>query len=285
MDGTGELAEMLRSWRSRLAPAQVGLPAHAARRTQGLRREELAVLAGVSIDYIVRLEQGRASTPSAQVCVALARALQLSDTEQAYLLQLAGHATGQGRISRLVPASVRRLLDRLDDNPIAVHDAMWTLMSWNTMWAALMGDPSALDDKERNVVWRYFTHRPNRSVFTGAERDAFETSIVADLRLTAGRYPDDPQLHTLIQQLRRVSDTFRTHWDTRLVADHAHAAKTIEHPEVGRIELDCDVLTTRNGELRIVVYTAQPDTEAATKLALLATIGTQAMTPTSAGTV
>ena len=283
MDGS-ELAEMLRSWRSRLTPAQAGLPAHAARRTQGLRREELAVLAGISIDYIVRLEQGRASTPSAQVCVALARALQLSDTEQAHLLQLAGHASGRGRISRLVPASVRRLLDRLDDNPIAVHDAMWTLISWNRMWAALVGDPSGLDDKDRNVVWRYFTHRPTRSVFTPAEQDGFETSIVADLWLTAGRYPDDPQLHTLIEQLCRVSDRFRTHWDAHLVADHAHAAKTIEHPEVGRLDLDCDVLTTRHGDLRIVVYTAQPHSEAASKLALLATIGTQQMAPASAGT-
>lgn len=284
MNGTGELAEMLRSWRSRLTPSQAGLPAHAARRTQGLRREELAVLAGVSIDYIVRLEQGRASTPSAQVCVALARALQLSDTEQAHLLQLAGHASGQGRISRLVPASVRRLLDRLDDNPIAVHDAMWTLMSWNTMWAALMGDPSALDDKDRNLLWRHFTHCPTRSVFTPAEQDGFEISIVADLRLTAGRYPEDPQLHTLIQQLRRVSETFRSHWNAHVVADYAHAAKTIHHPEVGKLELDCDVLTTRHGDLRIVVYTAQPDSEAATKLALLATIGTQAMAPASART-
>ena len=110
MDGTGELAEMLRSWRSRLAPAQVGLPANAARRTQGLRREELAVLAGVSIDYIVRLEQGRASTPSAQVCVALARALQLSDTEQAYRhrqlvepVRRYGHGWGRpGRVPRSV---------------------------------------------------------------------------------------------------------------------------------------------------------------------------------------
>jgi hypothetical protein len=243
-----------------------------------------SVLAGVAIDYIVRLEQGRASTPSAQECVALARALQLSDTEQAHLLQLAGHASGHGRISRLVPASVRRLLDRLDDNPIAVHDAMWTLMSWNTMWAALMGDPSALDDKDRNLVWRHFTHRPTRSVFTPAEQDGFETSIVADLRLTAGRYPEDLQLHTLIQHLRRASETFRSQWNAHVVADYAHAAKTIHHPGVGKLKLDCDVFPTRHGDLRIVVYTAQPNREAATKLDLLATIGTQAMAPASTRT-
>jgi hypothetical protein len=127
-------------------------------------------------------------------------------------------------------------------------------------------------------------HPPPDPQRVHSQQDGFETSIVADLRLTAGRYPDDPQLHTLIEQLCRVSDRFRTHWDAHLVADHAHAAKTIEHPEVGRLDLDCDVLTTRHGDLRIVVYTAQPHSEAASKLALLATIGTQQMAPASAGT-
>jgi transcriptional regulator with XRE-family HTH domain len=284
MAGTGELAELLRRWRGRLTPAQAGLPAGAARRTPGLRREELAVLAGVSVDYIVRLEQGRASAPSAQVCVALARALRLPDVEQAHLFQLAGHAVGHGRIGRLVPASVRNLVDRLDDYPVAVYDAMWTLIAWNTMWAALMGDRSDLNERERNVVWRHFTHGPTRSVFTPAEQDDFERSTVADLRLTAGRYPDDPRLHDLIEQLCQVSDSFRAQWAARPVADHTHATKTIEHPEVGRLELDCDVLTTRRGDLRIVVYTAEPASEAETKLALLATIGTQTLTSANAST-
>jgi transcriptional regulator with XRE-family HTH domain len=284
MDGIGELAELLRGWRGRLTPAQAGLPASAARRTPGLRREELAVLAGVSIDYIVRLEQGRASTPSAQVCAALARALRLSDVEQAHLFQLAGHAVGHGRISGLVPASVRGLVDRLGDHPIAVYDAMWTLITWNTMWTALMGDRSALDEQDRNVVWQHFTHRPTRSVFTSAERDDFEISTVADLRLTAGRYPDDPRPHALIERLCRVSESFRTRWATRQVTDHTHATKAIEHPDVGRLELDCDVLTTQRGDLRMVVYSARPDSESASRLALLAAIGTQTMAPVSTST-
>lgn len=251
------------------------MAASAARRTPGLRREEVAVLAGVSIDYIVRLEQGRASAPSAQVCVALARALRLSDVEQAHLFQLAGHAVGHGRISRMVPASVRRLVDRLGDNPIAVFDAMWTLITWNTMWAALMGDRSALDEQDINMMWGYFAQQPTRTVFSPTDRDAFEISTVSDLRLTAARYPDDPRVRTLIEQLHRVSESFRDRWATHQVGDHAQAAKTIEHPEVGRIELDCDVLTTQRGDLRIVVYTASPDSEAESKLALLGTIGTQ----------
>jgi len=278
MDDTGELARMLRTWRARLAPAQAGLPAHADRRTPGVRREELAVLAGVSIDYVVRLEQGRASAPSAQVCVALARALRLSDVEQAHLLQLAGHAIGRGRVGRLIPASVRRLTDRLDESPIAVFDAMWTLLSWNRMWAALMGDPSTLDEKDRNVVWRYFTKPSGKIEFTPAEREDFETSTVADLRLTAARYPDDPRLRTLIEQLCQVSDKFRIRWEARAVSEHVHAVKTVRHPEIGALRLDCDVLSTQQGDLRVVVYTAAPDSEAASKLALLATIGTEVVT-------
>ena len=278
MDDTGELARMLRTWRARLAPSQAGLPAHADRRTPGLRREELAVLAGVSIDYVVRLEQGRASAPSAQVCVALARALRLSDVEQAHLLQLAGHAIGRGRVGRLVPASVRRLIDRLDESPIAVFDAMWTLLSWNRMWAALMGDPSALDEQDRNVVWRYFTHPSGKIDFSPAERENFEAATVADLRVTAARYPDDPRLHTLIERLCLASDNFRARWEARAVAEHVHAVKTVRHPEVGALELDCDVLSTQQGDLHIVVYTAAPDSPAASKLALLATIGTEVVT-------
>src|SRR5438477_8620329 len=199
---------MLRGWRDRMTPAQVGLAVNAPRRARGLRREELAVLAGISADYLVRLEQGRASAPSAQVCAALARALQLSDPEQAHLFQLAGHADGSGVISSQVPASVRRLLDQLDDHPIAVYDAMWTLISWNRLWAALLGDPSALDERDRNVLWRYFTGGPSRVTHNAAEQAAFEASTVADLRTAAGRYPDDRRLGSLITDLCRASDRF-----------------------------------------------------------------------------
>jgi len=268
---------MLRTWRDRMTPAQVGLAVNAPRRAQGLRREELAVLAGISADYLVRLEQGRASSPSAQVCAALARALQLSDPERAHLFRLAGHADGAGVASRLVPASVRRLLDQLDDHPIAVYDAMWTLISWNRLWAALMGDPSALDERDRNVVWRQFTDGSSRVSHTPAERAAFEASTVADLRTTAGRYPADRRITALVEDLCRASERFRTLWAAGTVADHEQSTKVIEHPEVGRVELDCDVLATQRGDLRVVVYTARPGSDAQTRLDLVGAIGTQAM--------
>jgi transcriptional regulator with XRE-family HTH domain len=279
VSGTADLGPILRAWRDRTAPTHVGIAVNAPRRTRGLRREELAVLAGISADYLVRLEQGRASAPSAQVCAALARALQLSDDEQAHLFRLAGHAGGTGVISRQVPASVRRLVDQLADHPVGVSDTMWTLISWNRLWAALLGDPSGRDERERNVVWRHFTGTPGRVVHTPAQRDAFEESSVADLRTATGRYPDDSRLRSLVADLRRESVRFRELWETYTVGAHEQATKAVEHPRVGRLELDCDVLTTQRGDLRVVVYTAPPGSEAREKLDLLGAIGTQSMAP------
>ncbi|WP_434598943.1 helix-turn-helix transcriptional regulator [Streptomyces sp. A5-4] len=275
MTASGELAAVLRVWRERLTPRQAGLPANTARRTSGLRREELAVLAGVSADYIVRLEQGRASAPSAQVCAALARALQLSDTEQEHLFHLAGHATGGDRISQLVPASIRRLVERNPDRPLAVFDAMWTLLVWNPMWAALMGDPSQLRETERNVLWLHFTGLSDCHVRRSGNTEAFEASMVADLRRSAGRYPDDPQLRQLIAQLNQDSAQFREIWKRHEITEHGPTVKSIAHPDVGRLDLDCDILNAQRGDLRIVMYTAEPGSESDSKLALLATIGTQ----------
>lgn len=278
MNTSGELGTILRVWRERLTPKMTGLPTNTARRTSGLRREELAVLAGVSVDYIVRLEQGRASAPSVQVCAALARALQLSDTEQEHLFHLAGHATGTEHISRLVPASIRRLVDRTNDRPVAVFDAMWSLLLWNPMWAALMGDPSQLQETQRNVLWlHYIGFSDCHHVRKSADTEAFDASMVADLRRSAGRYPDDTQLHQLITRLHEESEQFRSLWQRHEIAEHGPTVKSIAHPDVGRLDLDCDVLTTQRGDLRIVMYTAEPGSESDSKLALLSTIGIQHM--------
>jgi transcriptional regulator with XRE-family HTH domain len=279
VDTATELGTLLRGWRDRLAPADVGLAGSAPRRAAGLRREEVAVLAGISADYVVRLEQGRVASPSAQVCAALARALRLSDDEQAHLFRLAGHATGNGALSRLVPASVGRLLDQLDGNPVAVYDAMWTLLRWNRHFTALHGDPPGHDDpRGRNVLWRHFTGLPTRVRHTPAELVDFETSMVADLRAAAGRYPRDRALAALVDDLIEASPRFGTLWSQPTVVHHDQDHKIFDHPEVGPVEVDCDALTTQRGDLRVVVYSAAPGTDAHTKLALLATLGTQRLT-------
>ncbi|MFI6341380.1 helix-turn-helix domain-containing protein [Streptomyces sp. NPDC050535] len=130
-------------------PTAAGLTLNAPRRAPGLRREELAVLAGISIEYVVRLEQGRTSNPSAQVCLSLGRALHLSDEEQAHFMRLAGHAADPHRVPRLIPGSVYRILDRLTDHPLSAYDATWQLLHWNPLFAATFGDPTALDADNR----------------------------------------------------------------------------------------------------------------------------------------
>jgi len=284
---SNELGASLRRWRDRLSPDAVGLPARRQRRSPGIRREELATLAGLSVDYVTRLEQGRATSPSAQVLAALARALQLTVDERDYLFRVGGQVVpGSGRMSSHVTPGIQRLLRRLDEFPVSVHDAAWTLIAWNPLWATLMGDPSDLHGHQRNLLWRCFTAPPRdgdpvsiggRVVRTAAEQGAFERAAVADLRAAVGRWPDDPGLRLLVTDLRRTSGRFTELWDSRAVGAHAADRKTILHPEVGRIGVDCDVFTAAGSDLKVIAYTVEPGSEAAEKLALLRVVGLQAL--------
>src|SRR3954447_327783 len=152
-----ELAACLRTWRDRLSPADVGLPAGGRRRAPGLRREELAQLAGLSVDYLARLEQGRASAPSPSVLAPLARALRLSEDERAHLFRVAGHAPpGAGEIDRRITPGVQRVLDRLADVPVLVTDAAWEMIAMNPPAIALLGD------RHDNVLRRHFSGETSR---------------------------------------------------------------------------------------------------------------------------
>jgi len=245
------------------------------------------MLAGLSVDYVTRLEQGRATSPSAQVLAALARALQLTVDERDYLFRLGGQVVpGTGRMSSHVTPGIQRLLRRLDEFPVSVHDPAWTLVAWNPLWATLMGDPSDLHGHERNLVWRCFTAPPSerdptslsgRVVRTQAEQDAFEADAVSDLRAAASRWPDDPGLRSLVSDLRRASPRFAKLWDSRTVGNHAADRKIILHPEVGQVEVDCDVFTAVGSDLKVIAYTVEPGSEAAEKLALLRVVGLQSL--------
>jgi transcriptional regulator with XRE-family HTH domain len=274
-----ELGECVRAWRERLSPAEIGLPAGGQRRTTGLRREEAASLAGVSVDYLTRLEQGRATNPSAQVAASLARALRLTAAERDHLYRLARLAPpGPGAISGHLTPGVQRIVERLGDAAVGVFDATWTLVSWNPAWAALMGDPGG----ERNIVRRHFAGTGNaagRIVRSPAEIAAFERSAVADLRDAAGRYPDDEGLRRLIADLRRTSPRFARLWTDAEVAPRHADRKTIQHPEVGPVTLDCDVLVVAGSDLRLVVHTAIPGTADAEAFDLIRVLGLQRLTP------
>jgi transcriptional regulator with XRE-family HTH domain len=285
-----DLGGTVRAWRERLLPAAAGLPAGGARRTPGLRREELAALAGISVDYLVRLEQGRAVSPSGQVLASLGRALRLTPEERDHLYRQAGHAPPSRRtISAHITPGIQRMIDRLADVPVGVFDAAWTLITWNPAWAAVMGDQSAASGRDRNLLWlRFTTPAPGGSsdarlgsrVLRDPEETAqFERSMVADLRMAAGRYPDDASLHRLIADLQRASARFAEFWSQHQVAARHDDRKTINHPQVGPMTLDCDVLTVDGSDLRIVMYTADPASDDASKLNLALAVGLQPLTP------
>ncbi|KUL26290.1 helix-turn-helix domain-containing protein [Actinoplanes awajinensis] len=274
------LGATLRAWRNRLSPAAAGLPARHARRAAGLRREELAELAGLSVDYVVRLEQGRATTPSAQVAAALARALQLTVTERDHLFRLARLAPPpDDLISDHIPPGVQRVAARLGDAATAIFAADWRLIWWNRSWAALLGDPSAAPPARRNFARDLFPTAsdpaPVLSRWLVVSRDdgATRAAVVADLRRATGRFPRDPRLARLIRDLTDGSPEFAALWAAGAVGAHREDRKTIQHPAVGPITVDCDVLSGGDTDLRIVIMTAAPDSADETKLRLATVAG------------
>ncbi|MFC7619635.1 helix-turn-helix transcriptional regulator [Microlunatus sp. GCM10028923] len=269
----------VRRWRDRVAPAAVGLPDGGHRRAAGLRREELANLAGISVDYLTRLEQGRATSPSAQVLEALARTLRLSAPERELLFRLGGTtAPGPELIPQRIPASVQRLLDRLSATPVVVYDALWNLIDANAPYDALTG-ASAWRGIERNAVWRNFAGPGPAAVHTPEGLAEQQTGLVADLRMTAARYPNDPRVGRLVTELRRTSPRFAELWDSgNLRPQEPSRHKEFDHPGVGRIALDCDTLIVAADDLRIMVYTAEPGSEDAERLALAAVLGSPSLT-------
>lgn len=274
----GELGRTLHAWRDRVTPGDVGLAVGGRRRAPGLRREELALLAGLSVDYIVRLEQGRSDSPSVQVLTALSRALRLSDAERNHLFVLAGQVEpSPGRISAYIPPGVQRIVDQLEGAPLCVCDAAWGMITWNPLFAAMLGDPSEWHGRGGNVIWRHYATPGERVVQTPEQRRSFQIAMVTDLRTSLARYPHDPDLLALIEDLRGY-DEFAQLWDQPVVGFHRTEQKTINHPDLGPFVIDCDVLTVPGSDLRLVVYTAAPNSEAAEKLRLLSVIGLQALT-------
>jgi len=274
------LGAVIRTWRNRLPPSAAALPVGRARRAVGLRREELAELAGVSVDYVVRLEQGRATTPSAQVVASLARALQLSTAERDHLYRLAHLVPpADGAISDHIPPGVHRVLTRLGDAAVAVFAADWQLIWWNRSWAGLLGDASSVPPQLRNFARERFPVGGAGPVRLGLwpvtelDRDATDAAVVSDLRRATGRFPDDTRLAELIRVLSAGNRRFAELWASGTVAAHREDHKTIEHPSVGPVTVDCDVLTDGDSELKIVIMTAVPGSADETKLQLAAIAG------------
>ncbi|MFI7385916.1 helix-turn-helix transcriptional regulator [Streptomyces sp. NPDC049813] len=275
-----QLADFLRTRRERIAPADVGLPVGPRRRTPGLRREEVAQLAYISTEYYTRLEQARAPHPSREVLAQLARALRLSDVERDHLHHLAGTPPGPASgPSREVRRSIVDLLERLPASAALVMSATYEVIAWNALAAALMEDFSTLGRRNRNLVRRTFLgpHPQGGRLYGVSDAEEFSRTSVQHLRVTAARYPDDPEVRALVGELLAGSEEFARLWADHEVAARPTLCKTFDHPAVGRIAVNCDVLDIADRDQRVVIYTATPGSASEEALRLLSVIGTQRM--------
>ncbi|MEV7190963.1 helix-turn-helix transcriptional regulator [Streptomyces sp. NPDC093510] len=267
MDFRTELASFLKSRRARVRPEDLGVrPLGGRRRVPGLRREELAELAGVSVDYYVRLEQGRSLNVSDQVLDAVARALRLDAAERAHL----GHLTralrdGDQSSAQSAPApqpvriGVRILLDAVGDVPALVLGRRLDVLASNRAARALFVDFDALPAAQRNAAWLHFLHPGSRDLYPDWEQAARDT--VAALRMDLGRFPCDDRLCTLLAELSVRSDDFRRLWAEHHVGAHAHGVWRVRHPVAGELNLNRETLRLPGEpDQALVTFAAEPGT-------------------------
>jgi transcriptional regulator with XRE-family HTH domain len=279
MDPRAELSEFLRSRRARLTPADVGLPEFGRRRrVPGLRREELAQLAGVSVAYYTRLEQGNGRTVSVEVLDAISGALKLSDAEHAHLLHLAKPKPGRRRSApqrQQVRTALLELLSAMDSVPAYVWGRRTDVLAWNRTASALFGDWDARAPRDRNWARVVFLDPSSRNLFADWESKA--SDVVGQLRMDAGQHVADPVLNELIGELSVRSDEFRTMWATHNVKRKTHAAMNLVHPLVGEIALHYETFALpEDQEQFLSTYHAEPASSSAEALRLLASWGTDA---------
>ena len=270
-----QLADFLRRRREAIRPAEVGIADGPRRRTTGLRREEVAMLAGMSVDYVVRLEQGRSSQPSTQLLAALARALRLSDDERDHLFHLAGHRPPPADgVARLARAGLMRMLDLLGDTPALVLSDLGEVLAQNQAAVLLTRDLTGLSGDQRYVVYRWFTDPAARAVNPPEEQEHHARQLVADLRAATGRRSGDPTVAGLVDRLQAASADFRRLWAEHEVAVRRTDRKTMLHPRVGRLVMDCETLVTPDQGQQLLVLTPA-DAETRERLELLRVLGTQ----------
>ncbi|MGW0769292.1 helix-turn-helix transcriptional regulator [Streptomyces sp. NPDC002676] len=254
-----DLADFLRRSRERLTPRDVGLVERPRRRTPGLRREEVAMLAGMSADYYMRLEQARGSQPSVQVLAALTGALRLTEDERDHLYLLAGHRPPEGaRAGEYLRPGLRYLLDRLDGVPVQVVSDLGDLLAQNDLALALFGCVCTVAEEDRNIVLSWFTDPGVRGHFAVEEHEVQARQLVADLRAATTRRGDDAASRSLVTRLRGVSPEFTALWDRHEVAVRRSHPYRLVHPDLGRIDLDCEVLATPAADQRLRIFTPPP---------------------------
>ncbi|MFD7879505.1 helix-turn-helix domain-containing protein [Streptomyces sp. NPDC059766] len=276
MDDRAEIKEFLASRRARITPEQAGLPAYGGyRRVKGLRREEVAMLAGVSVDYYVRLERGNLSGASDNVLDRVARALHLDDDERQYLYDLARHtpaptATRRRNSSKRLRPALQHMLDAISDAPAFIHNDRHDLLATNHLARALYAPLLATPRRPANLA-RFIYLEPVARAFLPAWDNAAD-DVAAMLRGEAARNPYDKDLTDLIGELSTRSEIFRKRWADHNVRQHRASVKRFHHPTVGDLELNCETMSMASDPtLTLVIYTAVPDTPSADALRLLST--------------
>nr|WP_030988721.1 MULTISPECIES: helix-turn-helix transcriptional regulator [unclassified Streptomyces] len=272
-----ELGSFLRSRRERIRPAEVGLPTGPRRRVPGLRRDEVAQLAGASVDYYNELERGAGSQPSEQMIAALARALRLSADERDHLYHLAGRPVPvPGGAASHVHPGMFDLLQRLTSTPAQVITDLHVTLVQNPLAVALLGDQSGFRGARASFIHRWFTDPKARQLYPEADHEAQSRAFVADLRAAAARRDaKDVEARSMIGALLDISSEFAALWADHDVAFRRDDRKRLNHPTLGLIEVNCLTLFSEDGRQRLLWFTPAVGTDSAGLLDLLTVVGTQ----------
>jgi transcriptional regulator with XRE-family HTH domain len=268
-----ELADFLRRRREALQPEDVGLPKGTRRRTRGLRREEVAALCGMSVDYISRLEQERGPQPSQQMLAAIAQGLRLTIAERDHLFRLAGRGMPDDKIcSNHVSPALLRVLDRLDDTPAQIVTQLGEVLVQNRFASALLGDRSGLTGFDRSLFYRWFTDPESRRIYPERNHVGHSRIFVSQLRAAFAQSGHNSPIRTMVQRLMGESAEFAGLWNLHEVGIQFEHQKTIVHPELGEIHVHCQTLLAVDSTQRLLVYTAVPGSVSYEKLRRLGEI-------------
>jgi transcriptional regulator with XRE-family HTH domain len=270
----------IRTRREALQPEDVGLRRGPRRRTAGLRREEVADLADMSVDYLARLERGAGPQPSEQMINAIARGLRLTVEERDHLILLAGHPVPvRPGSSTHVSPGLMRILDRLTDTPAQVMGALGETLAQNATAVALLGDQTHFTGPRRFAAYRWFTDPSDRLIYPAEDHDHHSRVQISQLRSAAARLGPQSSATALVQELVAQSPEFAELWSVNQVGVRYSEEKRFVHPEVGELSLYCQVVIDPDQLQTLLVFTPTPGTESADKVGLLNVVGTFNMTP------
>lgn len=271
-----QLADFLRRRREAIQPEDVGLPRGARRRTSGLRREEVAALSDMSVDYYGRLEQQRGPQPSTQMLAAIARALRLTTDERDHLYRLAGHEPpSRATASDHVSPALMRILDRLSDTPAQVMTDLGETLAQTPAARAMFGDETAHTGLARSVIYRWFTDPAARLVYPAEDHPGLSRTWTAGTRAAYARYGPRSRAGQIVDALLVESDEFARLWEDHEVSVSHEREKRISHPEIGVMTLQCQTLVDPADGQILLIFTATPGSADDDKMRLLAVAGTQ----------